>query len=277
MASPAIGDGLNITDKRGMKQGYWKIMGYMINSAQYSPNSLVEEGSYTDNKKEGLWKCYWPNGEAKYEINYNKNRPNGEYVIYYDNGQIEESGTWDINKNVGEFKRYFSNGNAQQEFFFDPSGKRNGIQRYYHDNGQVAMEVNIVNGKENGVLRRYWEDGTMKTEMVLEEGILDKQSVRKFESKDKTLAEFKKIEQAEPETAKSETEVADLPNKAEKFKTDGYNVLYNQNQQITQIGEFRNSRLWKGKWHRYNNDGILVRIEIFRDGQYIGTGVIEEE
>ena len=97
----------------------------MINDPQYTSNSVVEEGNYSNNKKEGLWTSYWPNGTTKYEINYTKNRPNGEYSVYYDNGQLEEMGTWDINKNIGEFKRYYPNGNPQQEFFFSTSGKRN--------------------------------------------------------------------------------------------------------------------------------------------------------
>jgi hypothetical protein len=37
-----------------------------------------------------------------------------------------------------------------------------------------------------------------------------------------------------------------------------------------------NGRLYDGKWYRYNTDGILIRIEIYKGGKFIGLGVIGE-
>lgn len=275
-SSARNGEDLNITDGHGMKQGYWIIKGYMISNSDYNPNATVEEGEYIDNKKIGLWKKYWPAGTLKSEINYVDNRPIGEYSIYYENGQLEEQGYWDSNKNIGEFKRNHSNGNPQQEFYFGDNGKRNGIQKYYYDNGQLRVEVNIINGKESGVMKRYNSDGTLKEEKVLENGTLKKGSIKRFKSKSNAPV-VKKTNTTKKLNTVSSKELADIPNEAFVFKPNGHNVLYNQNQQVTQIGDFNNGRLWSGKWHRYNADGILIRIEIYQDGKYIGTGVIEED
>lgn len=269
---------LNTVDEQGLRQGYWIIKGYMSDKPDYPANITVEEGEYVNNKKEGSWKHYWPNGNMKTEIVYHHNRPNGAYKVFYENGQLEEEGIWERSKNIGEFRRFYENGKPQQEFYFADSGKRNGIQKYYHENGQLELEVNIINGKESGVMKRFNPDGSIKQEMVLENGLLKEGSIKNHRT-NKNPVEKPKVEEiydiAEdaPETEKAE----DKTNSAYNFKPNGYNILYNEGQQVTQIGEFKNGRLWNGKWHRYNRDGILVRIEIYKSSRYIGTGVIEDE
>jgi antitoxin component YwqK of YwqJK toxin-antitoxin module len=268
----ATDDGINVVDGNGMRQGYWIIKGYMADDPAYNPNNTVEEGNYKNNLKEGVWKRYYPNGKLRSEIMYEANRPNGKYSIYYENGVLEETGTWARNKNTGSFKRYHSNGNLQQEFFFAESGKRNGVQRYFHENGQLALEVNIVNGKEEGEMRRFNEAGKLIEVKVLNDGVLKPGSIKTFEKSPVVIKEDKK-----PEATKTQVTEKHTPNEAYKFEPDGYNVLYNEQQQVTQIGQFKNGRLWEGKWYRYNQDGILARIEIYRNGKYIGTGIIDEE
>ncbi|NNE54629.1 MAG: hypothetical protein HKN32_01320 [Flavobacteriales bacterium] len=275
----APGKEINLIDDQGMKQGYWIIKGYMSDKAGYQPNSTVEEGEYLNNKKQGLWKSYWPNGTLKSEINYEMNRPRGAYAIYYRNGQMEEQGLWERGKNIGQFHRWYDNGQPHQEFHFSDSGKRNGIQKYYHDNGQLELEVNIINGKESGAMKRYDERGKIKQEMTLENGTLVDGSIKNFLPSHKAPEHdpIETIIQEEETPEPIKTVVAtDEPNSAHEFKPDGYNVLYNENQQITQIGDFTNGRLWNGKWHRYNPSGILIRIEIYKQGKYVGTGVMEE-
>ena len=67
----AIGDGdFNKMDPMGQRQGHWIIKGYMVNDKAYPADATVEEGDYKDNRKEGLWKKYWPDGKLKSEIVY---------------------------------------------------------------------------------------------------------------------------------------------------------------------------------------------------------------
>ena len=40
-------DTVNMTDAQGKKQGYWSIKNNL---------GILEEGSYTDNEREGIWK-----------------------------------------------------------------------------------------------------------------------------------------------------------------------------------------------------------------------------
>ena len=44
-------------------------------------------------------------------------------------------------------------------------------------------------------------------------------------------------------------------------------------------GEFKEPQksLWNGKWYVYNNDGILLRIEVYKNGCYVGLAVIGKD
>lgn len=276
----------NSVDDNGLKQGYWVVKGYMTDDVNYGRNDVVSEGSYVDNRKEGLWKKYSFAGKLRSEIFYVHNRPEGKYTIYYPNGQVEESGSWVQNKNTGSFRRFYANGNPQQKFEFSDNGKRNGLQQYFHENGQLELEINIVNGKEQGLMSRYYEDGELKEEKTLTEGNLDSGSIKRFQHPSEiadaveTPSALVKVPAPLvdiPEDAPTTQKAVDEPNGAHNFLPNGYNILYNHSRQVTQIGDFRNGRLWNGKWHRYNSDGILVRIEIYKTGRYVGTGVIEDD
>ncbi|NQX93175.1 MAG: hypothetical protein HRT74_13820, partial [Flavobacteriales bacterium] len=190
---------------------------------------------------------------------------------------LEEKGTWHRNKNVGNFERYHENGEPQQKFFFADNGKRNGVQQYFHDNGNLELEVNIVNGKESGKMKRFYPDGTLKEEKVLTDGKLEPGSTKNYSHKKYKAKEGPKEIVKEDIPEEKVEESPEKTNSASAFKPNGFNTLYNKNKQVTQIGEFRNGRLWNGRWNRYNGDGILIRIEIYKNGRYIGTGVISEE
>jgi antitoxin component YwqK of YwqJK toxin-antitoxin module len=46
---------------------------------------------------------------------------------------------------------------------------------------------------------------------------------------------------------------------------------------ISQQGEFQNGKLSDGKRYTYDANGILTRIQIYKDGRYAGDAVITDE
>ncbi len=265
---------INQIDAKGQRQGYWIIKGNMIDDHDYKPESKVEEGNYVDSRKDGLWRRYWPNGKLRSEVTFDSGKPMGEYKLFYENGKLEEHSNWINSKNIGEFKRYYTNGNQQQHFLFADNGKRNGTQKYFHENGKLAMEVNIENGFEAGLMRRYNPDGTLAEERTFDNGNVKQGSSKKYKEvvpkpavKDDYDASIG-VEATKPTTDKA--------NKALGFKPNGFNTLYDRNGALTQTGEFVEGRLYDGKWYRYNSDGLLIRVEIYKGGKYIGSGVIGE-
>lgn len=262
---------MNQSDTRGLRQGYWKITGAMVHDNAFKKGQVVEEGPYLDNKRNGVWKKYYPTGTLRSEITFVNNHPRGTYTIYFPNGKMEETGDWQGNRNVGPYFRFHPNGKPAQEFTFNGYGKRDGVQRYYHDNGQLHMSVEIENGVAHGQMKVYYPNGELKSEKRLVNGKVEEGSERVYEAS-------KRISQkaTEPKLPVEETkpEYEDRPNLVE-FKESGFNTLYNRSQQITQVGEFKSGRLWNGKWHRYDADGILRKVEVYREGRFVGYGVID--
>ena len=266
------GGALNAIDSQGMRQGFWRITGEMVHDKAYKKGQVVEEGNYLDNKRSGVWKKFFPTGGMRSEITYADNHPRGWYTTYYDNGQIEEIGDWQGNRNVGEYKRFHKNGQVAQHFQFNNYGKRDGVQKYYYPNGQLQMSVEVENGTAHGMMRVFYPNGEPKLEKRIVNGLTDTESIVDHSRPNKAKDTPKIPELPQEETTPPEM---DRPNLG-KFRDTGFNTLYNRNQQITQVGEFKEGRLWNGKWHRYDADGLLRKVEVYREGRFVGYGVIDD-
>ena len=262
----------NMTDSSGRRQGYWKITGSMSVEEGYKATQVIEEGNYIDNKREGIWKKYYPTGALQSEITYQHNHPFGAYKTFYPNGNIEEEGFWRTNKNTGGFKRYHENGKPAQEFSFNTYGKRNGVQKYYYPNGRLQLEVEVENGVAHGFYKSYYPDGTLREKKRITNGEVEPGSVEKHQP----ASLYKEIADV-PELPRTETIPIheDRPN-LEEFKETGFNTLYNRNKQLSQVGEFVNGRLTDGKWYKYDENGLLKKVEVYKEGRFIGYGIIED-
>ena len=264
-------DTTNRVDATGKKQGYWRIVARGNNSG-YQPGQLMAEGAYIGNRREGIWKRYWPTGKLKSEITYKMGRPMGSYTTYYPDGKVEEDGSWDLDRNIGRFKRYHTNGKLAQDFQFNDYGIRNGVQKYYHENGQLAVEVEITNGKEDGSLKRYYANGDLHQVAEFNGGVINSENSKYLKPVKKTVAtNTTEAKSAPVVTAEEKT------NDAIRFRQNGYNTLYDKELRISQAGEFRNGRLFNGKRYKYDKRGELSKIEIYVEGRYAGLGVISEE
>jgi len=265
------GEKENFTDSTGKRQGYWRITGALSIEEGYKKATIVEEGEYIDNKRHGLWVKYYPTGSIASEITYELNKPKGYYATYYPNGEMEETGFWKENKNVGSFERFYENGQTAQEFYFTKEGKRNGVQNYYYKNGQLKMSVEVENGVAHGMMTTYYRDGSKKLEQRLTNGKVEKASIVEYEPKAGLSADI-----SIPELPAEETKpVKDKPN-LDTFKENGFNTLYNRNIQVSQVGEFKDGKLQNGKWYRYDVNGLLKKVEIYKNGRFIGYGIIED-
>jgi antitoxin component YwqK of YwqJK toxin-antitoxin module len=60
--------------------------------------------------------------------------------------------------------------------------------------------------------------------------------------------------------------------KGAKFQANGYNKVYNNNDEIWQDGIFKNGVLWDGKVYEYDRDGILLKVKVFKNGVYHSDG-----
>jgi antitoxin component YwqK of YwqJK toxin-antitoxin module len=251
-------DTINQKDANGLKQGYWIV---------YYPDSKIkkEEGKYVNNKKEGVWKFYYPSGTIKQEVTYKDNKPDGYVKIYYENGKVSEEGIWKGNKWVGKYKFYHKNGNLAYDWNYNEKGKREGVQKYFYENGNIMIEGNWKNGKEDGVIKEYDENGNLKVEKVFHNGTLDVNSVKVY------TQQSTKENQAKQEN--QNVVIKQQPKKKQKeleyFRDSGFKRLYNTKGQITAEGTFDKGKLIDGKKYFYDNDGNLLKINIYKNGRLV--------
>ncbi len=277
IAQASAVDTLNKVDaSSGMKQGYWVIYNSIKNLPEYSAEAKVEEGIFTENKKIGVWKTYYPTGILKSEITYSNNRPSGFAKMYYPNGKLQEEGNWENSRWTGNYKSYYENGQVFYDFKYTSMGKRDGVQTYFYENGQTMMQGTMKDGKESGVWEDYYENGDIRAKKAFNDGNLDADNTEVYAPK-KPLP-VKKEEPISTEPAKVVDKVKEKVNESQPaFVGEGYAKLFNMNKQICKEGEFKRYRLMNGKDYIYNKDGILEKISVYKDGRYAGDAPIEEK
>lgn len=273
---PGGKDTINLIDAMGKKQGKWIVFGKHKPGTCYTPDQKVEEGKYSENRKTGPWIEYYCNGNMKNKLTFVMGRPDGYAIMYHENGKISEEGTWKANRWVGEYKLYYENGEVQHQFKFNPSGKREGPQKYFYENGQVAIEGEFVNGKESGIIKEFYENGDIKAEKNFADGQVDQATIKEFQPK----KPMPKISDNPADNAPKVVMTKDeKPNEAVASKgplvLNGQHTLYNKNKQITKDGLFKDNRLMDGKAYIYDENGILSRIAVYKNGVYVGDTQVE--
>ena len=272
-------DTINREDNNSLKQGKWIVTNKIKNLPDYEEDQKVEEGVYKDNKKVGKWKEYYPNKQLKNVITFENGRPNGYAIMYHDNGKVSEEGLWKNNRWIGNYKLYYENGQVAQDFNFNPSGKREGEQAYFFENGQKMIEGNWKEGREAGVVKEYYQNGDLRSEKNFNNGAIDVATSKTYDPV-KALPKETPDKPKDPEagTVKivvdEKVEKPNLP--AQVFTGEGHWTLYNKNRQVSKDGEFKAGRLMDGKVYHYSDDGILKRIAVYKNGQYVGDAPVEE-
>lgn len=250
----------------GKKEGYWIIYAHMRDFSDYKPNDIVEEGRYQANRKFGLWKKYFPNGNLMNEIYFKNGRAYGGFKTYFENGNLEEEGTWKGRVYTGEFKRFHENGTIAQEKTFNESGKTNGVVKYFYENGQPELVFTTVDGVENGEATRYYPNGDVKEILTFNED--GSMASRVEKARVNPPLNEKKEDKGEGVKA------AGAENMGGTRIVDGYHKTYNDDKDILMDGDFKAGKLIDGKHYIYDNYGLLERIEVYKNGKYVGNGVL---
>jgi antitoxin component YwqK of YwqJK toxin-antitoxin module len=253
------GDSVNVTDAQGWKQGRWIEVSDGENPDGCAAGTKVQDGSYKDNRKVGVWRIYWCSGKIRNELIYNADRTISS-KDYYADGKLKEEGTWNSFGWIGQYKYYHPNGKLFYEWVYDQSGKRTGKQRYYHDNGNMMFEGEWNEGKEAGVIKEYYENGSLRSEKFYNDGKLDTTNVKLYAAKEVKVVE-EKVE------IKKE-EVKPIVNPEIGAIKDGYNRTFNREGKVDREGEFKNAKLIEGKQFFYK-DGKVEKVAIVREGKVI--------
>ena len=260
------GDTNRIVD--GKKQGRWIYFGKDKPELGYPAEGKVEEGNYKDNRKEGTWIKYHSDGKTpKLKGEYHNNRPDGAYEKILPNGTVIERGTFSKGKYSGMLERYWPNGQLKYKGNHNTDGVEEGQIVYYYANGQEEFVYESVGGKPTGQATRYYENGDVKE--VITYGADGKPIEKDFREPVNPLTPVPNPEQSRERapTLGGAPRTGGTP-----FKANGYNKVFNENDEIWQDGNFKNGTLYDGKVYEYDSDGILLKVRVFKDGFYHSDG-----
>ena len=276
-------DTINQIDIAGKKQGFWIFYGKDKPEKGYPIEGKIEEGFYKDNRKNGNWIKFYKDGVTpSLKLQYANNRPNGDYEKYYPTGILKEKGRIAGGKQQGEFLSYHECGSIQTRKFYLDNGKEDGYVRYYYpncDSTDTLDHFELIYKKKEGVTVdtsfRFYFSGCVK-EMVIYNEDSQLSNVRYLDDCDLTIDIFGTEGKI---IGKPIDPIRDPINppifKEPKQYRDGYNKIYNDNNEIWMDGEFKGGKLWNGKLYKYNSDGILIKIEIWKNGKYHSDGQFE--
>lgn len=260
--------GQNKRNSAGQRHGKWVYLGKDYSNGKYPKNIKVEEGYYVNGRKEGEWTKFYNDGKIKFKGTYRNNRPEGSYTRYYSNGKIAEQGEFQSNGYRGQLLRYYQNGNLAYRATFNNQGQESGKVIYYHKNGKEALSYTVKNGTVQGQVSRFDANGNLLTSFLISQngsvGPIQKVSPQVQNNASKLYT-----------TSNSSVFPPKLSNpktKGLRFVPNGYNKVYNSNDEIWMDGDFRNGQLYDGKVYDYDKDGILQKVRIFKSGKYHSDG-----
>jgi antitoxin component YwqK of YwqJK toxin-antitoxin module len=58
------------------------------------------------------------------------------------------------------------------------------------------------------------------------------------------------------------------------FHPNGWNKVYNDQDEIWIDGKFKNAQLWDGKEFIYDTDGVLMKVKVFKNGEFFSNGML---
>ncbi len=263
----------NAVDATGRKQGMWIIWGKDNPDKGYPADGRIEEGAFKDDKKEGIWIKYHEDGVTpRLQGDYSGGRPNGGYTKYYPNGIVEEQGTFYAGKQTDEFKRYHENGQLAQEKTFNVDGKEDGKVVMYFPNGQKEFEFNKADGVTTGQAFRFYPNGDVKEVInYAADGSIASTEPKAMVNPPMDPEGNKPVNAVVEKTAEAPLATEGDTN-GKKLNPNGYNKIYNKDKELWMDGQFKSSRLWDGKLYKYDSDGILLKIEIWKEGAYHSDG-----
>jgi len=205
----------NITDSLGLKQGFWqkrypegKLMyegqfidnkpvgewrryhesGILKATMQYQTgNDTVKanlynpsgkpfaEGTYVNEKKEGLW-IYYSNEKKISEEYYVNGIRNGICRKYYPSGQLLEESEWKDGQTEGNYRAFYPDGKPYLECKYR-SGKRHGLCISYYRSGKTEVEAWYENNLPEHSWKYYDEEGNIRFILQYSKGLLQNPEV----------------------------------------------------------------------------------------------------
>jgi antitoxin component YwqK of YwqJK toxin-antitoxin module len=174
----------------------------------YSPDGVVvEDGSYLQGQRDGLWIMYRETGTKELEIGYHLGELEGVYHTYHKSGEPLLIGMMHQGHRAGTWIAIYDNGNPEWMGAYDNEGNRTGpwwnyrwggqlesagpmfndvrqgIWMLFQENGQLAAVGPYENDQKTGKWTEFWEHGEYWREAMFLEDVEDVPAARVCEAK----------------------------------------------------------------------------------------------
>lgn len=125
--------------------------------------TICFEGRVVNNKPDGLWRGYYPDGQIMSAVNYEKGKPNGIALFYYDNEKQTTcaEATYKDGLITGTYREFYENGNRKAMITFSKEGVPDGEAEFYYDSGVIKIEGRYKEGVKEGKWRHFTETGEL--------------------------------------------------------------------------------------------------------------------
>tara|TARA_R110002020_G_scaffold191209_5_gene391019 strand:- start:94 stop:711 length:618 start_codon:yes stop_codon:yes gene_type:complete len=137
---------------------------YDINDIRDSDNNTTLIKKFNaSSPPDGLFRCYWENGNLRYEWYYKDGKQHGVSIGWWPNGDLKAVKNYKNGVSHGQHKAWYENGAPGVVHDWQVGGIRyfeNGVRHgtwiEYHPNGQKWCVKIYKSGKM--ILERYWKD-----------------------------------------------------------------------------------------------------------------------
>ncbi|MEM9022927.1 MAG: energy transducer TonB [Bacteroidota bacterium] len=212
---------------------------------QYALNHLLVSGFYLRNKKQGVWKKFYPNEQVSMVGLYLQGQRHGKWQVFYDNGQVAANLYYNRGKRIGTWDGYYRDG-------------QQACLRNYRNDTLIGEQVRYYsNGKIEEVEKISYRDGAQFREVVRYRpgGIIEWEE----RTRDYALHGRQRTYHASGSVAE-DTE----------YDNDRLVKVYGikgRNGEDLVIGTFREG---DGTVNHYNKDGLLTSTLSYRNGMLHG-------
>jgi|SRR3954466_742125 antitoxin component YwqK of YwqJK toxin-antitoxin module len=228
-----VGD-TNKTDASGKKTGIWKE----------AANTYTFFGMYKNDKKEGVWIGYHPNGLVSSIDEYKDGKRNGVSIGIDVAGFYFRKDNYTNDTLDGPSILYaHSNGAKVQQEVTYKMGKINGLKKVYYPEGAIQEEGYFIDNLRNGVSKWYTQEHTLSIEYTYKMGNLE--GIQKSYHTNGNIA--------------SE---GSMMNNLE----EGEYAEYFQNGKLKVLGKYVHGKK-EGTWKEYNEDGKIIKTENYKNNE----------
>lgn len=136
-------------------------------------------------KKQGLWKKYDNEGKLKYQGQFKDDKPEGKFIYYYPDGKVKTISVYSKNGSVARVKTYdefYTKLMAEGKYVNE---KKDSIWNYYTLDAKQDSEIISVeaykNGIKDGMWKTFYPGGKLFDTKIYKNDILDGPWLQYFE------------------------------------------------------------------------------------------------